>query len=94
VSRRSRIVAFGSAAAVALAGALCAVFVHGLTGQLLAFVLIAFGLGAIVLLLFLEVGLSEDRDRAQEDERRQAQTSKPRIDRGPRWRAPRWRRRP
>jgi hypothetical protein len=71
MSRRSRILWFGSAGVLTLVGALCAVFVPGLTGQLLTFVLISFGLGGAVLLVFLEVGLSEDRERAREQERRE-----------------------
>jgi hypothetical protein len=66
MSSRARIQTFGSAALLVLAGALCAVFVPGLIGQLLTIVLISVGLGGAVLLLFLEVGLSEDRERAHE----------------------------
>ena len=67
---RARVLAFGSAAAVVVAGAICAAVVGGLTGQLLAIALITLGLGAIVLLLFLEVGLSEERELAKEEKRR------------------------
>jgi hypothetical protein len=67
---RSRVLAFGSAIVLTLAGGLCAVLVGGLTGQVLTIVLVSAGLGGAVLLLFLEVGLSEDRDRAAEAERR------------------------
>jgi hypothetical protein len=69
VARRTRIIAFGSAAMLVLAGVLCGVLVSGLTGALLAIVLNSLGLGGIVLLLFLEVGLSEDRERAREADR-------------------------
>ena len=62
--------AFGSAAAVAVIGGICAAVFPGLTGQLLALVLISVGLGAVVLLVFYEVGLSEDKERAAEQERR------------------------
>jgi hypothetical protein len=65
-------VAFGSAAGVALIGGICAAVFPGLTGQLLALVLVSVGLGAVVLLLFYEVGLSEDKERAAEQERRAA----------------------
>ena len=65
--RRTRLVAFGSAGALVVAGLLCGVLVGGLAGQVLAIALISFGLGGALLLLFLEVGLSEDRDRARED---------------------------
>jgi nitrogen fixation-related uncharacterized protein len=76
VSFRSRIVAFGSAAVVAVIGGICAAVFPGLTGQLLAMVLISVGLGAIVLLVFYEVGLSEDKERAAEQARREEQSSK------------------
>ena len=62
--------AFGSAGAVAVIGGICAAVFGGLTGQLLALVLISVGLGAVVLLVFYEVGLSEDKARAAEQERR------------------------
>ena len=78
VARRTRIIAFGTAAVLVLAGVLCGVFVGGLAGALLAIVLNSLGLGGVVLLLFLEVGLSEDRERARETERlRQSRTPRP-----------------
>jgi hypothetical protein len=70
VSSRSRILAFGSAAALVVAGALCAALVGGLLGEVLTIVLISAGLSGALLLLFLEVGLSEERDLAQDEERR------------------------
>jgi hypothetical protein len=70
-------VAFGSAAGVAAIGGICAAVFPGLTGQLLALVLISLGLGAIVLLVFYEVGLSEDKERAAEQERRAEETERP-----------------
>ena len=63
VTPHARVLAFGSAAALVVAGVISAVVVAGLTGEVLAIALITLGLGAVVLLLFLEVGLSEDRDR-------------------------------
>lgn len=77
MTSRSRILSFGSAGAVAVIGGVCAAVFPGLTGQLLALVLISLGLGAIVLLLFYEVGLSEDKERAAEQAR-----AKERADRG------------
>jgi hypothetical protein len=62
--------AFGSAAALVVAGSICAALVSGLTGEVLAIGLIALGLGAVVLLMFLAVGLSELREVAREEERR------------------------
>lgn len=66
---RSRVIAFGSAAMLVVAGALCLALVGGLTGQVLAIVLMSLGLGGAVTLAFLEIGLSEDRERAREQER-------------------------
>jgi hypothetical protein len=73
VSTRARILTFGSAGILVIAGALCAAFVSGLIGQLLALVLLSIGLGGAVLLVFLEVGLSEDHARAREAARRESQ---------------------
>jgi uncharacterized membrane protein len=69
--------AFGSAGALVLAGGLCAVLVAGLAGQILAIVLISVGLAGAVLLMFLEVGLSEDRERATREARRRRRASGP-----------------
>jgi hypothetical protein len=66
VSRRSRIIGFGSAALLAVAGVVCAVILHGL-GEILAVLLIGLGFVLATSLLFLEVGFSEDRERARED---------------------------
>jgi hypothetical protein len=69
MTRRARILTFGSAAVLTLAGVGAAV-AGGLLGQVVAIALISFGLGGALLLAFLEVGLSEDRDRAFDEERR------------------------
>jgi hypothetical protein len=55
-----------------LAGVACAVLVGGLTGEVLTIALIAIGLGGAVLLVFLEVGLGEERDREREQSRRRS----------------------
>ena len=67
---RTRILAFGTAGALVIAGAICAAVVPDLIGQLLTIVLMSLGFGGAVLLAFLEVGLSEDRERAREDRQR------------------------
>ena len=77
MSRRARIFAYGSAALVALAGALCAAFIGGVAGIVLGVALGSLGLGAIVLLVFLEVGLSEDRARAREQPPRRVPPESP-----------------
>jgi hypothetical protein len=76
-------------ALLAVAGGVCAALIHNLTGELLTIVLISIGLGGIVLLLFLEVGLSEDRERARDQERAreaegQRERSRRRASRAPR----------
>jgi hypothetical protein len=69
MSRRQRTVAYGSALLVAVAGGVVAAIVGGEAGQLLAIGFLSIGLGAVVLLVFYELGLSEDRERAREEER-------------------------
>jgi hypothetical protein len=53
-----------------VAGSICAALVDGLTGEVLAIALITLGLGAVLLVMFLEVGLSEERDLAMEEQQR------------------------
>jgi fatty acid desaturase len=67
MSRRSRIIWFGGAGVLVLAGIGAAIAVGGTFGQVLALVLIGLGLVLATALVFYEVGLSEDRERAQED---------------------------
>jgi hypothetical protein len=67
MTRRQRIVAYGSAAAASVAGGICAVVIPGVTGEVVGWTLVTLGLGAIVLLVFYEVGLSEDRELAKEE---------------------------
>ena len=66
---RTRIVAYGAAAALTLGGIAAAV-AGGLVGQVLAIAGITFGLGGALLLLFYEVGLSEERDLERRSRRR------------------------
>jgi len=75
MSARARILAFGSAGVLVVAGCVCALVISGLTGQLLTIVLLSLGLGGAVLLVFLEIGLSEDRDRAREEDRRRRRSN-------------------
>jgi hypothetical protein len=67
---RTRLLAFGSAGALVIAGAICAAVMPDPISQLLTIVLMSLGFGGAVLLVFLEVGLSEDRERAREDRQR------------------------
>jgi hypothetical protein len=77
VSRRSRIVGFGSAGLLVLAGAVCAVAVSGELGAILALVLISLGCVDAVSLVFAEVGFSEDRERAREAAARRRERTGP-----------------
>lgn len=90
VAPRPRVLAFGSAAALVVSGAICAALVGGVTGEVLAIALITVGLGATVLLMFLEVGLSEERELAREERRRRQSAT----DQERRLRPRRWPRRP
>ncbi len=90
--------AFGSAAVLVIVGTAGALLIDGLAGQLLAIALISIGLGGAVLLLFLEVGLSEDHQRARDESRRQREQARPEAAKGigssRRSHSPRWPRRP
>jgi hypothetical protein len=90
VAPRARVLSFGSAAALVVAGAICAALIGGSTGDAVAIALITLGLGAALLLIFLEVGLSEERDLAREEKRRRQGST----DRQRRLRPRRWPRRP
>jgi hypothetical protein len=73
MTRRQRTVAYGSAAAAIVVGAVCAIVIAGVTGEIVGWTLITLGLGAIVLLVFYEIGLSEDRELAKEEADRRRQ---------------------
>ena len=66
MTRQDRFLSFGLAAALVVAGAVCAALISGGPGQILALALIGVGLVLATSLVFLEVGLSEDRERARE----------------------------
>ncbi len=66
--RRFRLLGFGAAAVVVVAGLACAAFVPGALGGALATALIGIGLVLATSLVFFEIGLSEDRERELEQE--------------------------
>jgi hypothetical protein len=68
--------AFGLAAALVVAGGICALVVGGMTGEVIAWGLVTLGLGAAVILVFFEIGLSEDHERAEEEERLRREAAK------------------
>jgi hypothetical protein len=72
-------------------GGACAALVGGLTGEVLTIVLISGGLAGGLLLIFLDIGLSEERDLEREAERRRKREMRaldlrrrPRLPRRPR----------
>ncbi len=83
MSRRSRIVGFGSAGVLVLTGAVCAVVVGDGLGEILALVLISLGFVEAVSLVFAEVGFSEDRERAREEAARRREDERRLVPRPP-----------
>lgn len=69
---RQRLKAYGSAALVVVAGTVFAAVSGSPTAQAIGWGIAALGLGAIVLLVFYEIGLSEDRERAAEERKRRS----------------------
>jgi membrane associated rhomboid family serine protease len=69
VARRTRILAYGTAVILTVAGFASAAL-DGLAGQVAAIALVSAGLGGALLFAFYEIGASEDRDRADEEKRR------------------------
>jgi hypothetical protein len=71
VSARSRLIAYGTAALAVVVGFVVAALDSGTFSDAVAIVLISLGFGGALLLLFYEVGLSEDRARAREEEEKE-----------------------
>ncbi len=69
VPKRRRILAYGAAVVLTVAGFGSAAL-GGLAAQVAGIALVSAGLGGALLLAFYEVGLSEDRDRADQEQRR------------------------
>ena len=87
MSRRSRIIGFGSAALLVVVGAVCVVVLSGLASDLALGVM---GLGVVLAasLVFLEVGFSEDRERAREQAAREKSSGAAGRPRAPAQRGP------
>ena len=69
MSRRRRYETYGSAVVVAILGGVVGALAGSLVLQAVGWALFGLALGAIVLLVFLEIGLSEDRARETEEKR-------------------------
>lgn len=65
MTRRWRSPRYGAAIGVTLVGIACGATIPGTAGGTLATALIGLGLVGVVSLVFYEIGLSEDRDRAR-----------------------------
>ena len=91
MSKRGRIISYGAAVVLVIAGGACAAAVGGVTGQLLTMALIGSGLVILTGLVFMEVGLSEDRERERELRRASPPLPRRRLEptRMPRMRGPR-----
>jgi hypothetical protein len=85
VARRERIWAYGGAAGMAVLGGILGFAVPGIVGQVIRLTLITLAMGAVVLLVFYEIGLSEDHAREREDEerRKRLEESQPQHDQEP-----------
>lgn len=70
MTRPQRIRAYGAAAGLAVIGVICGFAVPGLVGDIIRLTLITLGMGAVLLLVFYEIGLSEDKARARDEEER------------------------
>jgi hypothetical protein len=66
MSSRNRVLSFGGSVLVVALGIVIALAVSGTAGEAVSLSLISLGSIAIVSLAFLEVGLSEDRERERE----------------------------
>jgi hypothetical protein len=66
MSSRNRVLSFGGSALAIVLGGVISLVVHGIAGEAVSLSLVSLGAIAIVSLLFLEVGLSEDRERERE----------------------------
>jgi hypothetical protein len=73
VSKRGRIQSYGSICAVIVVAGLCRLFFGGFAVEVAALTVMSLGLGAILLLVFYEVGLSEDKEREREEAARRRQ---------------------
>jgi hypothetical protein len=72
VAKRTRNLSFAGAGVLVVAGFLCAALLDGTAAGVAAIALIGIGGVIAIALVFLAVGLSEDRERAEQEERRRS----------------------
>ena len=85
---RTRLLSFGAGALAIVAGLIARPLLGGVTGEAVAIALYSVGGIAIVSLVFLEVGLSEDRERERDLPRSRLPRPPARLRRPPRRRRP------
>ena len=68
---RTRAVRYGASIGVALLGVACGALIPGTAGGTAATVLVGLGLVGVVSLIFYEIGLTADRDRAADASRQE-----------------------
>jgi len=83
MTSRTRLLSFGSAAVAIVLGVIAGPVLGGITGEAIAIALVSVGGIAVVSLVFLEVGLSEDRERVRERAVRKVRRRPPRRRRRP-----------
>jgi hypothetical protein len=88
MSRRQRTLRYGVSIAVAVAGVACGALIPGSAGGTAATVLVGIGLVGVVSLIFYEVGLTEDRERARQQGRGLSAPPSPRAPGSPGERPP------
>jgi hypothetical protein len=75
---RKRLLWFGGSGLLVVLGVIAQALIGGVTGEAVMIALVSLGAIAIVSLVFLEVGLSEDRERAGRRASETAQQERPR----------------
>jgi hypothetical protein len=77
VTKRARFLTYGSIVGVIVLAGLCRLLFDGFAVEVAALTVMSLCLGAIVLLVFYEVGLSEDKARAEEEAERARRRAAP-----------------
>jgi hypothetical protein len=74
MSTRNRALGFGGSAVTVVAAAVAGALIGGIAGEVVELSLGSLGAITFVALIFLEVGLSEDRERAREQRARRSES--------------------
>jgi hypothetical protein len=77
VTNRARLLVYGSILALFVLAGLARLLIDGFGAEVASLTVMSLCLGAIVLLVFYEVGLSEDKARAEEEAARRERSAGP-----------------